>query len=272
MAPTTIRRPIMKITAKVRAAAVHPRVVGFSRFVPAWILAAALAFTLTSALMSCAGNGIGAPPASGTSAFDKAAQSAITPDAALARLQEGNRRFIAGEGIQRNYLQQMKETSAGQYPFAVVLSCIDSRSAPEIIFDQGIGDLFVARVAGNYAPVDMLGSMEFATKVAGAKLVVVLGHTECGAIKGACDNVELGNLTTVIQALRPAVDDVKDVPGERNSKNKQFVLAVTQANVRRTVAGIRAGSPILRDLERTGQIKIVGAMHDIATGQVTFLN
>jgi len=159
----------------------------------------------------------------------------------------------------------------GQYPFAVVLSCLDSRQPVEILFDQGIGDLFVARVAGNYCPVDLLGSTEFATKVAGAKLVVVLGHTECGAIKGACDNVQLGNLTTVMHALQPAVDEAPDPGGERTSKNKKFVLAVTETNVRRTVAGIRVNSPILRDLEQSGQIKIVGAMYDIATGEVTFI-
>ena len=131
-------------------------------------------------------------------------------------------------------------------------------SSPEIVFDQGIGDLFVVRIAGNYAQPDIMGSLEYATKVAGAKLVVVMGHTECGAIKGACDNVQMGNLTTVIQALHPAVEDVKEFQGDRTSKNKEFVLLVTQANVRRTVAKLRADSPILRELEQSGQIKIVG--------------
>jgi len=140
------------------------------------------------------------------------------------------------------------------------------------VFDQGIGDLFVVRVAGNYATADILGSLEYATKVAGAKLVVVMGHTECGAIKGACDDVKLGNLTTVIQALQPAVEDVKDFQGDRTSKNKQFVLLVTEANVRRTVAKIRADSPILRDLEQSDQIKIIGAIDDISTGEVTFFD
>jgi carbonic anhydrase len=205
--------------------------------------------------------------------LDQSAQSKMTPDQALARLKEGNRRLVSGASERRDYPAQIKATAGGQYPFAVVLCCLDSRSSPEIIFDQGIGDLFVARVAGNYCPVDLLGSMEFGTKVAGAKLVVVLGHTECGAIKGACDNVELGNLTTVIHALRPAVADVPDAGGsaDRSSKNKKLVLAVTQANVRRTVASIRANSAILHDLEQSGQIKIVGAMLDIATGEVTFI-
>jgi carbonic anhydrase len=154
----------------------------------------------------------------------------------------------------------------------VVLSCIDSRSAPEIVFDQGIGDVFAPRIAGNYVNTDILGSMEFATKVAGARVVVVMGHTECGAVKGACDNVELGNLTTVIHAIRPAVDETTHVAGARSSENHAFVLAVTEANVRRTVNRIRTESPILRDLEQSGRIRVVGAMHDLQTGRVTFLN
>jgi carbonic anhydrase len=209
------------------------------------------------------------PSASAT--FDKLQQDAITPDAALKLLMEGNHRFVSGSSLHRDYPAQVKATSGGQYPFAVVLSCLDSRSAPEIVFDRGIGDLFVARVAGNYATADIVGSMEFATKVSGAKLILVLGHTECGAIKGACDNVELGNLTTVMRAIQPAVNEVTSVPGERSSKNKQFVMAVAQANVRRTVANIRATSPILSDLEKAGQLKIVGAMQDISTGEVTLI-
>jgi carbonic anhydrase len=203
--------------------------------------------------------------------MSRSEQQSMQPDQALTRLVEGNRRFVAGQSVHRDYVGEARVAAEGQYPFATILSCIDSRSIPEILFDQGIGDLFVARVAGNYAPTDIIGSMEFATKVAGSKLVVVMGHTECGALKGACDNVELGNLTTVIQAIRPAVDDVQDVPGDRNSKNKKFLYAVTMANVRRTVSKLRQYSPILRELEGTGQIKIVGAIQDLATGQVTFL-
>ena len=228
--------------------------------------------TLAIGLTGCAHNSPATPAAVVSSTISKTEQSAITPDAALARLQEGNRRFVSGQSLRRDYPAQAKATSKGQYPFAVVLSCIDSRSSPEIVFDQGIGDLFVARVAGNYAPTDIIGSIEFATKVAGAKLVVVMGHTECGAIKGACDDVQLGNLTTVIQSLRPAVDDVKEVEEDRTSKNKKFVLLVTEANVRRTVAKLRADAPILHDLEQSGQIKIVGAMDDISTGQVTYFD
>jgi carbonic anhydrase len=212
-------------------------------------------------------------PNAASATLDQTEQSAITPDQAVARLAEGNHRFVTGASLRRDYPAQVQATSAHQYPFAVVISCIDSRSSPEIVFDQGIGDLFVARVAGNYDPVDILGSAEYATKVAGAKLVLVLGHTECGAIKGAIDNVELGNLTTVIRALQPAVADVHDgdLGEDRTSKNKKFVNAVAQANVRRTVANIRANSPVLRELEQSGQIKIVGAMHDISTGEVTFI-
>jgi carbonic anhydrase len=235
------------------------------------LCASALFFSLVAGLAGCASGGAAPPPVAAVShTLDKAEQSQITPDEALARLKEGNQRFVRGQSLLRDYPAQVKATSTGQYPFAVVLSCIDSRTTPEIVFDQGIGDLFVARVAGNYAPVDVIGSIEFATKVSGAKLVVVMGHTECGAIKGACDNVELGNLTTVIQALRPAVDEVKTDDVDRSSKNKKFVLLVTEANIRRTVAKLRSESPILKDLEQSGQIKIVGALHDISTGEVTF--
>jgi carbonic anhydrase len=199
-------------------------------------------------------------------------QQSMTPDEALARLAEGNERFVSGASLRRDFKAQRQATASGQHPFAVVLSCIDSRSGPEIVFDQGIGDLFVPRVAGNYATADILGSMEFATKIAGARAVVVMGHSECGAVKGACDNVELGNLTTVIQAIRPAVDEVTNVPGERSSHNAGFVHAATENNVRRAVATIRRDSEILRELEQEGRITIVGAMHDLATGRVTFLN
>jgi carbonic anhydrase len=206
------------------------------------------------------------------SAIDRSEQQAITPDRGIARLADGNKRFVNGEGHHRDLTAQRLATASGQYPFAVVLACIDSRSTPEIVFDQGVGDIFTARIAGNYSTPDLLGSMEFATKIAGAQLIVVMGHTECGAVKGACDDVKLGNLTTVIQAIRPAVESVVEYRGEPNSANKQFVLAVTDANVRRTVEQIRENSEILRDLERSGQIKVVGAMHDIKTGRVEFID
>lgn len=195
----------------------------------------------------------------------------MTPGEAQARLVEGNRRFTGGKGVRRDYGEQVKATAKGQYPFAAVLACIDSRCPPEIVFDQGIGDLFAPRVAGNYAPVDIIGSLEFATKVAGAKLVVVMGHTECGAIKGAIDDVRLGSLTVVMEAIRPAVEQVTDISSDRTSKNKEFLREVTEANVRRTVARIRLASPLMREMEQSGQIRIVGAMYDVATGGVEFL-
>jgi carbonic anhydrase len=209
-----------------------------------------------------------APNSAVTTAAD---QKATTPDEALARLLSGNERFVAGKSLQHNYPAQVKATSTGQYPYAIVLACIDSRSAPEIVFDQGLGDLFVPRIAGNYANPDILGSMEFAAAVAGAKLILVLGHTECGAVKGAADDVKLGNLTTVITAIKPAAEDVKDVTGPRTSKNHEYVLELTEANVLRTVTTIRANSPTLADLERQGKIKIVPAMYDISSGKVTVL-
>jgi carbonic anhydrase len=238
------------------------------KVIASWIIGAAAASSVgcsTSASAPAAKAAIVSAPMTQTE------QQSMTPDQALARLVDGNRRFTTGKSLHRDYIGEARATAAGQYPFATVLSCIDSRSIPEIVFDQGIGDLFVPRVAGNYAPTDIVGSMEFATKVAGSKLVVVMGHTECGAVKGACDNVELGNLTAVIQAIRPAVNEVQDVPGERTSKNKKFLYAVTLANVRRTVAKLRQDSPIMREMEQSGQIKIVGAVQDLATGEVTFL-
>jgi carbonic anhydrase len=201
-------------------------------------------------------------------------QKAISPAAALDRLKAGNDRFVDGRSVKRNLVAQRTETASGQYPYAVVLSCLDSRSGPELVFDQGIGDIFVARVAGNYANTDIIGSMEFATKVAGAKLIVVMGHTECGAVKGAADDVELGNLTTVIKAIRPAVVNTPstvDHADDRSSKNKKFVRAVTETNVRRTLDKIRADSPILRELEASGDLILVGAIHNLGTGRVEFL-
>ena len=198
----------------------------------------------------------------------KAQQQELTPDAALKRLEEGNARFRSGKVLHRDVPDDVRSSAAGQYPFAVVLSCMDSRTGPETIFDQGIGDIFGPRIAGNYVQADLLGCLEFATKVSGARLVMVLGHTSCGAIKGACDDVQLGNLTTVIQAIRPSVAAVPGFEGHRDSHNPAFVLAVTEANVRRTVADIRAGSPIIRELEQSGQIRVVGAMYDLDTGEV----
>ncbi|MDZ4831331.1 MAG: carbonic anhydrase family protein [Phycisphaerae bacterium] len=233
-------------------------------------LIASIVLVSSATFLGCANNSATRAPMSATTT--KAEQQAMTPDQAVARLAAGNKRFVAGQSENRDYVAQARTTASGQYPFAVVLSCIDSRAAPEIVFDQGIGDVFVPRIAGNYVQADILGSMEFATKVAGAKVIVVVGHSECGAVKGACDDVQLGNLTTVIQAIRPAVKSVQNVSGERNSSNHEFVREVTVKNVQLTVEKIRTDSPILRELEQSGQIKIVGAMYDLATREVVWLN
>jgi carbonic anhydrase len=201
----------------------------------------------------------------------KACQDAVTADDVLKRLKAGNGRFVAGKSTQRDYLKQVLDTSAGQYPLATIVSCIDSRAPAEILFDQGIGDVFNARVAGNIVNEDILGSLEFASKVAGSKLVVVLGHTSCGAIKGACDDAKLGNLTALVGKIKPVADRTAlDITGDRSSKNYKFVEMVAEANVHATVQNIRDKSPVLKEMEQKGEIKIVGAMYDVKTGQVAW--
>lgn len=200
----------------------------------------------------------------------KEMQDAITPAMAIDLLKEGNKRFVNNLKMNRNLLQQANETTDGQHPFAVILSCIDSRTSAELIFDQGLGDIFSVRIAGNIINEDILGSMEFGCKVAGSKIIVVLGHRSCGAVKGACDHVEMGNLTALLTKLRPAVDDETTTKENRNSSNADFVENVSEINVKRTVKSIMERSPILKDMINTGEIGIVGGMHDIATGEVTF--
>ena len=200
----------------------------------------------------------------------KEIQSTITPSMALELLEEGNKRFVNNLKVNRNLLQQANETSDGQHPFAVILSCIDSRTSAELIFDQGLGDIFSVRIAGNIINEDILGSMEFACKVAGSKIIVVLGHTKCGAVKGACDHVEMGNLTALLSKIRPAVDDEIETNENRNSSNSTFVENVARINVQRTVRSVIERSPILKDMIEKGEIGIVGGTHDITTGQVTF--
>lgn len=199
-------------------------------------------------------------------------QSAISPNKAIELLKEGNARFVKNKEVSRDLLAQVTDTSTGQYPFATILSCIDSRVSSEIIFDQGIGDVFSARVAGNFVNEDILGSMEFACKLAGTKVVVVLGHTACGAIKGACDDAKLGNLTALLSKIKPAVNAVisPSDPSLRNSKNIDFVNEVATKNVHLTIDNIRTQSPVLKELEDSNAIKIVGAMYDINNGVVTF--
>ena len=203
-------------------------------------------------------------------ALTREAQAAITPGKALEMLKQGNERFVSGKAIERDYLAQVKQTSKGQFPFAAVVSCLDSRIPPAIVFDRGIGDLFVARVAGNFVNDDILGSLEFATKLAGAKLIVVMGHTECGAVKGACDAAQLGLLTTTLANINPAVKAVQGDYTPRSSQNAKFVQAVTEMNVQLTMQTLRDRSVVLREMIDKGDIGLVGAMYDVSTGKVTF--
>jgi len=200
----------------------------------------------------------------------KEIQTSFTPEKAIEILKMGNERFVNNLKANRNLLQQVNETSDGQHPFAVILSCIDSRTSAELIFDQGLGDIFSIRIAGNILNEDILGSMEFACKIAGAKAVIVLGHTKCGAIKGACDNVEMGNLTALLTKIRPAVDDELIIKENRNSSNAEFVEKVAVINVKRTVKAIMERSPILNEMIKTGELDLIGAMYDVETGVVTF--
>ena len=194
----------------------------------------------------------------------------ITPAIALKLLEEGNKRFVNNLKVNRNLLQQANETSDGQHPFAVVLSCIDSRTSAELIFDQGLGDIFSARIAGNIINEDILGSMEFACKLAGSKIIVVLGHSKCGAVKGACDHAEMGNLTALLAKIRPAVDDEIETKDNRNSNNDVFVENVAAINVKRSIKAIMERSTVLAHMILSGEIGIIGGMHDLSTGQVTF--
>jgi carbonic anhydrase len=200
----------------------------------------------------------------------KETQDILTPGHALEILKEGNARFVRNIQTHRNLLQQVNETSTGQFPFAAILSCIDSRTSAELIFDQGLGDVFSIRIAGNILNEDILGSMEFACKIAGSKLIVVLGHTKCGAIEGACNNIVMGNITALLSKIQPAIEMEKETLTERNAENKSFVHNVTVNNVFVTAQKIKEKSSILNELEQSGQIKIVGGLYDLDTGQVTF--
>ncbi len=201
----------------------------------------------------------------------KDTQSRLTPDLALEILKEGNERFVNNLKANRNLLQQVNDTSTGQFPFATILSCMDSRTSAELIFDQGLGDIFSIRVAGNVLNNDILGSMEFATKVVGTKIIIVLGHTKCGAIVGACNNVKMGNLTGLLEKIRPAIEGETTIPTDRNGANAAFVNKVTEINVRLTIGRIRQESPIIDELEQNNEIKIIGATYDVDNGKVSFL-
>jgi len=236
---------------------------GTSGFVLALALALALALPIGS---------VGAEqPTAASATQTRESQSAMTPDQALQLLREGNERFVAGLTLRRDLSEQVRATQGGQFPYAAILGCIDSRVPPELVFDTGIGDVFAARIAGNVPDDEVLGSLEFATQVAGARLVVVLGHTACGAVKGACDGVKLGHLTELLAQLAPAIAASKDVPGPHDSSNPDFVQHVTEANVRLTTKALRERSEILRELAAGGRLKVVGAIYDVASGRVTFL-
>jgi carbonic anhydrase len=207
----------------------------------------------------------------GTSAsLTKEERDKMTPSQVVQELTKGNERFRAGKMVNRDYLAQQRSTAGGQYPAAVVLGCVDSRAPAEIIFDAGIGDTFNARIAGNVVNDDLLGSMEFACAVAGAKVVLVFGHTACGAVKGAIDDVEMGNLTGLLARIKPAISMTK-FDGEKSSKNPTYVDAVARTNVVLALDNIRRRSPILEDLEKKGSIQITGAMYNLANGMVEFV-
>lgn len=205
-------------------------------------------------------------------AHTRETQATMTPQKSLQYLKEGNIRFQNNLKANRNLLEQVNDTSEGQFPFATILSCIDSRVSAELIFDQGLGDIFSVRIAGNFVNQDILGSMEFACKLAGTKLVVVLGHTKCGAVKGACDNAKLGNLTAMLDNIKPAVNAVK-LPKEaslRNSSNIEFVDNVSEKNVNLTIERIMKESDVLAEMQNNNEILIIGAMYDINSGEVKF--
>ncbi len=213
---------------------------------------------------------VGAARADSSAALTRETQAMITPEKAIEMLKQGNQRFVSGKTVARDSRAQVKQTSKGQFPFAAVVSCLDSRIPVETVFDQGIGDLFVARVAGNFVNDDILGSLEFATRLAGAKLIVVMGHTECGAIKGACDAAQLGLLTATLANINPAVMAVQGDFKSRSSKDTKFVQAVAEMNVNLTMKKLRDRSVVLRDMLDKGEIGMIGAMYDVSTGKVKF--
>ena len=205
-------------------------------------------------------------------AHTKSTQALMTSEKALLSLKEGNERFQNRKREERNLIEQVKDTSEGQFPFATVLSCIDSRVSAELIFDQGIGDIFSIRIAGNFVNTDILGSMEFACKLAGTRLIIVLGHTSCGAVKGACDDAKLGNLTSMLAKIKPAVDSTT-LPTDiniRNSSNISFVNDVAVKNVELNIQNILNSSEVISEMVNNGEVKIIGAMYDVSSGAVNF--
>jgi carbonic anhydrase len=201
----------------------------------------------------------------------KEEQDALSPDMVIQSLKDGNKRFMNNDLTARDHSSQVRKSVLAQYPKAIVLSCVDSRVPVEDVFDRGIGDIFVARVAGNFVNEDILGSMEFACKVSGSKLILVMGHEHCGAVKAAVDDVKLGNITPMLSKIRPAVEAV-EYEGDRSSKNQEFVHKASESNVLNTIEKIKTNSPILKEMEENGEIKIVGALYDMDNGRVNFLN
>ncbi len=203
----------------------------------------------------------------------KASQDKLTPNEALQRLKDGNARFVKGMSVNRDYIAQAKTTASGQYPFAIVLGCVDSRVPVEVVFDQGIGDIFTSRVAGNIAPEDVVGSMEFATAAAGSKVILVVGHTACGAVKGAIDNVKLSKLTGLLDQIQPAVKATDLHSGEtKSSKHAEYVDRVAHNNVKMTMDRILKDSPVIADMVKSGKVVLAGGMYNLETGKVDFIN
>ncbi|PWY55187.1 carbonic anhydrase [Legionella qingyii] len=229
----------------------------------------ALTFGLTCAFISFASSSAAETPNLGKT-LTQEKQQKMTPKQALQRLKDGNQRFLNNTPIPRDYLKQAHQSSYGQYPFAVILNCMDSRSVPELFFDQGLADLFTLRVAGNVLNDDILGSMEFATKVAGSRLIVVLAHTSCGAVSGACSGVQLGHLTDVIDKIKPVVPMSMQEQGTKDCSDAKLIDAIAKANALRIVKEMQERSPILRDLISKKQVGIVAGLHDIKTGKVQF--
>lgn len=230
------------------------------------VLKAALGMTVAGVI---GGIGLGLPQISYAAALTQEERDKLTPDQIVESLKQGNKRFTSGKALQHDYLAQKRASAEGQFPAAVILSCIDSRAPAEIILDTGIGETFNARVAGNIANDDLIGSLEFASAAAGAKVILVMGHTACGAIKGAIDNVELGNLTGLLNRIKPAIE-VTQFDGEKSSKNEKYVDAVAKTNVKNTMDEIRKNSEIIRKLEQEGKVKIVGSMYNLNNGEVEF--
>jgi carbonic anhydrase len=230
------------------------------------VLKSAIGVALTGVLVS---SGVGVPNISYADALTKEERDRLTPDQIIEGMKKGNARFRSGKIQKHNYLAQKKASANGQYPSTVILSCMDSRAPAEIILDVGIGETFNARVAGNVANSDLIGSLEYACAAAGTKVIVVMGHTGCGAIKGAIDNVQLGSLTGLLAKIRPAVS-ATNYSGERSSKNDEFVNAVSKTNIQQTISEIRKGSDLLTSMEKDGQIKIVSAMYYLNGGRVEF--